>query len=328
MAEAPSTRRPRVPARVCFLLALAGIVGAAYSSENTRTQAAQDRPDEHTRRALLAAGDAGDADALAAAALLTDKSDPAGRLALASRAAAAAPQRPDLAWLQLQQCVAIAACDVEPIEARLRQLDPGNGAAWSGSLARSVSDAARLASVRAAIAASKRFDLYWNALIVHTADALMRSGGMPSSNSLAAALGLGAAQAIPAFQPLTAGCKGAALEPPEALAQCRQLSAVLRRGDTIITESLGLSVAKRLWPVGSPEYQEVVDARRVARYRWQTAAKAGLDLHSEDSAGSQRYLELLATHRTEQEVVLAELTRAGLPLNPGPDWKDRWESSN
>ena len=315
IAEAQST--PRHRASACCLLALAGIVGAGCSPENTRTQAAQQRADEHTRRALIAAGDA---DSLAAAALLTAKSDTSERLALASRAAAAAPQRPDLAWLQLQECVRAPGCDVEPVEMHLRRLDPVNGAAWSGSLARSVDDPVKRESALAAIAASERFDIYWNPLIVHTANALMKSGRMPAPNALASAIGSGAAQWIPAFQPLTAGCKGGALGRPEALAQCRRLSAVLRRGDTYITEMLGLSIAKRLWAVGSPEYQEVIAASRVARYRMDATAKANLDF--EGAKGAKRYLELLATHRTEQEVALAEITAAGLAPDPGPDWKD------
>lgn len=301
---------------------LAAALLAACASEEASHRATYEQTVAQARQALLAAGDA---DSLAVAALLTDKGDASERLALVTRAATAAPERPDLAWLQLQQCIRVPGCDVEPVEAHLRKLDPGNGAAWSGSLARSLDDAAKRESVVTAIASSERYDIYWNPLIFHTANALIESGAMRAPNALVAAIGIGSAQAIPAFQPLTAGCKGAALEPAEALVQCRRLSAVLRHGDTYLTEMLGESLAKRLWPVGSPEYQEVVDERRVTRYRWEAAAKANRDFGSPE--GTERYLELLATHRTEQEVALAELTRAGLAPNPGAHWKDRYPES-
>jgi hypothetical protein len=301
---------------------LAAALLAACASKEASNRATYERTLAQARQALLAAGDA---DSLAAAALLIYKGDASERLALVTRAAAAAPERPDLAWLQLQQCIRVPSCDVEPIETQLRRLDPGNGAAWSGSLARSLDDAAKRDSLVAAIASSERFDVYWNALIFHTANALIKSGAMPAPNALVAAIGGGSAQAIPAFQPLTAGCKGPALEQAAALVRCRRLTAVLRHGDTYITEMLGQSLAKRLWQVGSPEYQEVVDARRVTRYRCEAAVKANRDLVSPE--GTKRYLELLATHRTEQEVSLAELTRAGLAPNPGAHWKDRYPES-
>jgi hypothetical protein len=36
--------------------------------------------------------------------------------------------------------------------------------------------------------------------------------------------------------------------------------------------------------------------------------------------GSQRYLQLLATHRTEQEVWLADIATSGQSPNPPPGW--------
>jgi hypothetical protein len=37
---------------------------------------------------------------------------------------------------------------------------------------------------------------------------------------------------------------------------------------------------------------------------------------------ADRYLGLVATHRTEQEVVLAEILNAGISPNPKEGWKD------
>jgi hypothetical protein len=327
---AASRHRQRLGAYL--LLALAGTVAAADRSQYAYAQplpqgaedGAQAGTADRASAALLAARPAliaaGDAESLAAAALLTEKSDPSGRLTLASRAAARAPKLPELVWLQLQSCIAVATCDVRPIEAHLHRLDPGNGAAWSGSLARSADDTVARRGIIATIAAAERFDIYWNSLVVHTANALMRSGAMEAPNALITAIGLGAAQAIPAYQTLSAGCKDAAPEQPDALARCRRLATVLRKGDTYLTEMLGLSIARRLFPEGSAEYQEVVDARRVARYRMDAATKINGDL--EGAEGSRRYLELLATHRTEQEAFLAEIAQAGLDPNPGPGWQE------
>jgi len=49
---------------------------------------------------------------------------------------ATAPERADLVWLQAQVCEKLARCDPEPVERRLRALDPTNGAGWMGALAR------------------------------------------------------------------------------------------------------------------------------------------------------------------------------------------------
>ena len=269
-----------------------------------------------TYAALLAAADA---DSLESAALLTPKLS-AQRLQLVLRAAAAAPARPDLAWLALQSCIEVESCDVAPLEARLRAADPGNGAAWMGTLARASPGTPQLNANLAGISGSDRFDIYWNQLIVHTADALKRTKTMEDREATVLAIGLGAAQAIPALQGLSRPCKDVAVARPEDLGSCRKLSGALRHSDTFIIESLGLSMALRVWSASSDEYRQAAAETRVLHYRLRKLGGVSPDLSSDE--GAQRHLELLASHRTEQEALIADFVARGINPSPPAAWTD------
>ena len=270
-----------------------------------------------TYRALLAAGDA---DSLEAAALLTPKKLSAERLQLVLRAAAAAPARLDLAWLALQSCVEVESCDVAPLEAHLRAADPGNGAAWMGTLARASTGTPQLTAGLAGIFGSDRFDIYWNQFIVHAADALKRTKTMEDREALILAIGLGAAQAVPALQPLGRACKDVAVVRPEDLSSCRKLSGALRHSDTFLIESFGLSIARRVWPASSDEYRQAAAETRVLHYRLRELGELSPDLTSDE--GAKRHLELLATHRTEQEALVADFVARGINPSPPAAWID------
>ena len=275
-----------------------------------------------TRAALIAAGDA---DSLAAAGLLEDKLDTgaASRLALIARAADAVPDRPDLTWLQLQSCTQVKSCDPDPIAKHLQALDPTNGAVWIGSIAHSseFKDPEQMRLTLLAIANTERFDVYWIPLIVNTANAIIKTKTMDSATAVVAVLGMAAAQAIPAYGQLSSACKGPSLEQADILAACRSVSMVLRRGDIYLSELVGIAIAKRVWPERSAEYQDAVEAGRTAHYRMEAEFK--ITLHEKwDEAYAERYIRLLATHRTEQEVVLAQIAKAGISPNPSADWKD------
>ena len=270
-----------------------------------------------TRAALLAAGDA---DSLEAAGFLTPKDRSNERLQLMQRAAAAAPGRHDLAWAALAECIRVESCDVTPLEARLRAADPGNGAAWMGTLARASAGSPQSQAALAGISGSERFDLYWNQLIVHTADALKRTRTIEDKEAVVIATGLGASQAIPALQRLSGPCRDGAAAQPEELGRCRRLVEALRRGDTLIIEGLGLSLARRVWPASSEEYRQAVEARRVLDYRQSKEDEWSSGLASD--AWANRYLERLANHRTEQEALVAGLLASGINPNPPAGWID------
>jgi hypothetical protein len=137
-----------------LVVVLAALLPAGCGGDAASQHAAFERNSERTRAALVLAGDP---DSLLAAALFGAMwgDEPAERLALISRAALAAPRRPDLAWLQLELCVRVRKCDPRPIETQLRALDPGNAAGWDGTLARvaELGDATAVQSVIESMAA-------------------------------------------------------------------------------------------------------------------------------------------------------------------------------
>jgi hypothetical protein len=299
---------PKKPASALSALAalcvtLTGLAGTAQP----------DDPYVNLRAALIARGDA---DSLATAALMTPKDQAGQRDTLLSRAAAAAPQRADLAFLELTGCVHIPSCEVKPLEAKLRTLDKDNGAAWAGSVARADAGSTELKVKLAEIADAKRFDFYWNSLTLHLASAIERSGQADVGTSVVDAVGLLAAQGMPAFEKIANACKGGALQDPGMLAICRKLSVVLRHGDSIIAQMVGAGIAMRAWPDGSAEYQEAAAARRRAHYLIEEQSKLPPLEGTQNSP--ERYLRMLAQYRTEPEVMAARLREAGVDVNP-PD---------
>ncbi len=296
----------------------AGLLAASACT----TQASYQRHIDHTRELLLQSGDP---DSLEAAAFLTGigKEEPAQRLELFARADAAAPERPDLVWMHLQACGQVASCATSPLETRLQALDPENGAAWAMSLrdAATAHDAARLQAVTIETARAPRFDIYWNTIVLRTSRALITTGTMDPAQAVATAYGVGAALAIPSYQTISASCKDALAGPPEHLDACRHLAAMLRQGDTYITEMIGTVITKRSWPDTSAEYQDAVAARRIAHYRMDTGLKADEKLGI-GTKWSELTLKLLEETRTEQQVGLGLIKAAGLSPNPPVDWMD------
>jgi len=308
------------PSSAALLTALGVVLLGSCATTDTGQQVTFENRTARAEAALIAAGNP---DSLQAAALVGD-AEPAARLQLIQRAAAAAPERPDIAWSHLQLCFKVESCDTRPIEAHLHALDAGNGAAWSATLERSFTarDTATLQATLLAISNTERFSVYWNAGIVHTTNAVIMTGAIEPKNAFVRAIGAAAAQWVP-LKAIMDFCQGRSLQQPDVLATCRRLAAVLRRGDTYFAEVVGLRLATRVWPEGSAEYQAAVEARRVAQYR--TDTDNGLTTHKTlANAWVQSRLALMAAHDTEQEVILAEITAAGLNPDPPPDHRSRW----
>jgi len=296
---------------------LAALVAACASDGR---QAAFERNLARTQVALTAAGDA---DSLAAAAEFADwpRTNDSRRLALLTRAATLAPDRADLVWLEIEACTHIDTCDPTPLAETLHRLDPGNGAAWASLLdaASKRGDAVAMNRYLGAIANSKQFDIYWNGSIAHLTGAVLKVGTMDASTALTALIGAEAAFAIPAYQDISQACKAPATEDVGRLKACRSIATVMRNGDTYLTEMVGIAIAKRVWPEGSPEFTDAVAARRLAQYRMRTEGTIAVtSLHT--NAEALDYLELLTTHRAEQEVALAVITGAGKSPSPPADW--------
>jgi hypothetical protein len=183
-------------------------------------------------------------------------------------------------------------------------------------------DAAAVRKAIFAISGSQRFDIYWNKLILHTTNAILKVQILDTRTALVSIIGSAAATAIPAYGQISNACKGNNLEDVEFLSACQRVSTALRNGDTYITEMVGVAIAKRVWPEGSPEFVDAVAARRLARYRMETVNKTSV-ADIENNKTADVYLELLATYRTEQEVFKAEIINAGLQPNPPTEWVDK-----
>ncbi len=313
----------RLVVQFCFAFPALLLVGCAANS--AKEQREYDKKVAVTRAALVSAGDP---DSLAAAAIFggwLDDGLPHG-LSLIARAAEAAPDRSDLTWLHAQFCAQQESCDPKPILMHLRSLDPKNGVAWIEPLSRrpDLGTPEQSHARLVAVAKSDRFDVYWNSIVAHTTAAMVRTGTVDTPTALVAALGAAAAQAFPAYQQLTGACRGTPLEDPTVLDECRRVSAVLRRGDTYLSEMVGTAIAKKAWTAADPEYQAALAARRTAHYRMEMAFKVDVGGKWNEQFASQ-YLKLVASHRTEQEVALAQILEAGLAPDPPDTWKDSRE---
>jgi hypothetical protein len=198
-----------------------------------------------------------DADSRAAAGLLSLPIHRDSSLALIARALEAEPDRPDLVWLQAQVCQQSPPCDPEPMERHLRELDPSNGAGWMGALARantSKDDEAKEAALTA-ISHSDHVDIYWTTLIAHLWRAVDGAKVLSPWQAEVTVIGVLAAQAIPAYSPIANACKGERLQRSEVIEVCRGVARAFANGDTVITEMIGVSIAKRVWPEDSSEWR-------------------------------------------------------------------------
>jgi len=272
------------------------------------------KADVHLQRMAAKLAKQTDAYSLAAAGLLISVLHLDQSLDLLTRATAAAPERPDLVWIQAQVCTRIAGCDPEPMGRRLRELDPANGAGWMGPLIRahlSSNDEAMDAAL-AAIGQSDHFDIYWTTLIARLGRATAQVKTMSLEEGEVTIIGVLAAQAIPAYSVASNACKGEHLQRAETIEVCRGVARSFENGDTNITEMIGIAIAKRVWPEDSPEWRAAADARRLYEYR----SQFWKDLDLWGSSHTEEYLTLCAENRREQDVLKAQLTAAGKNPNP------------
>src|SRR5580692_6434601 len=168
----------------------------------------------HTEEIIAALSRKTDADSLAAAGILSIGKNSDHSLVFLARAIAAAPDRPDLAWAQALRCGQLPPCDPEPIEQRLRELDPANGAGWWGALARAgaAHDTAGADAALTAISHSERLDIYWTTLVAHLGTAVADTKKISLAESTVAIIGYISAEAIPAYLYISNSCKGERLQ--------------------------------------------------------------------------------------------------------------------
>jgi hypothetical protein len=289
------------------------------------------RSQHHFKQAVAVLEQRTDADSLAAAAVLSMFTQPRPlhwdrALALLVRAVAAAPERADLVWLNIQVCREVSACDPVPEVDRLRVLDPSNGAGWLNAVTRAdaADDEAAKLAVLSELARSERFDIYWTTLIVHLTRAVAATHQISLPEAMVNVIGGLGAEEIPAYRATVSLCKGERLNNDEVLQDCRRVALALEHGDTYITEMIGLAIAHRAWTADSPEWKAAAEATRVARYRMQTVGQ--LELKSAAGARwTEQYLSLCEQNPREQDVALALIVKAGKSPDPPPgglpaDW--------
>jgi beta-lactamase regulating signal transducer with metallopeptidase domain len=307
-------KRPRGRASkiviACTVLVAVGAVAALAPLRATATG------EKRMVRAAELLAQRSDADSLAAAGLLIAFQRREEGLRLVARASLLAPQRADLVWLHIQLCEAVADCDTEPMENRLRTLDAQNGAGWLGALARASKhgDEAAKSAALAAIARSERVDIYWTTLIARLSPPIASTKAVSLYEAQIDVIGALAAVAIPALRHMTDACKSDRMEQSDVVEVCRGVANSLMNGDTAIMESIGTSLAKQVWPENSAKRVEVAEAKRILDYRMRSVglSDAWLNAHASD------YLDLLKQHRREQDLFKAVLIAAGKNPDPAP----------
>jgi hypothetical protein len=278
-----------------------------------------ERVKKDVARATVALERERDADSLAAAALLSGSfmygKDPRDAVTLIARATAAAPDRADLAWLQAAICQQAPPCDARPFEIKFRILDPSNGAGWLGGLDRAwtAKETERTNEALRAISQADRVDLYYTTLIARLTPRIAEAGSIPLDVATIAITGALAGETVSSYPSAAQACKGERLTQDDVRELCQGVARAFENGDGVITQMVGVAIAKRVWPEDSPEWKAAVDQRRV--YEYQSKLLLEVDA-TPDATNIERYIALCGQHRREQDVFRAELVAAG--KNPDP----------
>jgi hypothetical protein len=312
-------RMPLVAVVIAIAISLTGC-----ASPKTATSA----PARAQRSAAKPQAGAASVDLLLVEALrqLIDHQDPAQAMVMADLAVKRAPQRIDAAWISLQICNTVEQCRPEALETQLRKLDPSNGAAWLGALARANArgDQAGADKILEAIARSERLDLYWNGMVANLGAALAErtrtttpTNPTPLTGALNDVVTMLSRLAVPAFAPLAESCSARRVTDRLTSARCLLTSVALQHSDTFIAESIGLGIAQRLTAVGSAETAKVEQRIAVSRYQRDTAGEI-IHAQVERERFSTQLLELMRKQRREQDVFIAVIRWSGRPVTPPP----------
>jgi len=315
--------RPRWPLKLRFSVALLCLVAlAGYPYARRGGADAQSFRTERNRQADVLIARATPSD-LAAAALLLAPDNPNARqpLDLINRAQTLAPRRPELVWVHLVICERLKCEARAQIAARLQALDPDNGFAWALDLERlPPSDSDAVTAVIARMGAARKMTIYWNQLEVMMVDALAVAS---PSHDLATrgvyAIGILAAEPIPLLQAISRACGPEQLDLRGRRAACEAMVAHMEHSDTMLTQSLALSLQERWWPAGSPQRTVLRAKHRHLDYLMTMSSRLRWWRLNHDMA-----VRIEAARRTarEEDVERAVVKSMGLPLEPPGDWKD------
>lgn len=236
------------------------------------------------------------------------------------------PDQKELVWLAARLCADVPRCEPETYESRLRKLDPGNGVVWVGPLIRAQArdDHAAETQILDALSREARFDVYWNALLSQGALALSARAPKPApkllngplTNAINDVSAWLSAVAVPSFTALANACSRERTREARTAERCRNIAKVLQQGDTYAAEAVGLGIAQRSVPPDSPTMIALTEHAAIVSYQHETAREI-LGQQVEREKMSAELIELMTNLRREQDVSLAVLRWAGVPLTPG-----------
>jgi len=316
--------RPRWPRKLrcsVALLCLVTLVGCAYARRGGAD--AQSFRAERNRQADVLIARATPSDLTVAALLLAPDNPNAARqsLDLVNRAQTLAPRRPELVWVHLVMCERFKCEARAQIAARLQALDPDNGFAWALDLERlPPSDTDAVTAVIARMGAARKMTIYWNQLEVMMVDALAVAS--PSHDLVTRdvyAIGILAAESIPPLQAISRACGPEQLDLRGRRAACEAMVAHMEHSDTILTQSLALSVQERWWPAGSPQRTVLRAKHRQLDYLLTMSSRLRWWRLNHDMAVR---IEAARSTAREEDAERAVVKSMGLPLEPPGDWKD------
>jgi len=307
----PGARARRRPLLRAALLAVTAAVVLAAGAANAASAARLDLRRKAISVLILRA----DAASLATAAALSFRNDTSpSALDLAVSAAELAPQDPVIGWLHLTLCVGTPTCDFRDVATVLRWIDADNGASWLPILAAAykAGDWTEIDRIIADMAQTKRFDVYWNRLVVVLADALYRArGDLPrgfagsDAERLALATGI-AAELLPPFASLLDVCGGAGVV-TERRDACLKLSRIMQRGDVVAAQMAGFGIEKKLVAPDSKEGRASSERRRLLEWRAAAAAKADTSLPWLKNARARTLLAQMRSRPRQEDVDIAIL---------------------
>lgn len=132
-------------------------------------------------------------------------------------------------------------------------------------------------------------------------------------------IGMLAAEPIPQLQAIARACRLEQLDLPGRRAACEATAAHMEQSDTMLTQSLALSLQERWWPAGSPQRDILRAKRRQLDYLMTMSSRIRWRRMNHDMAVR---LEAARSTAREEDVARAVIKSLGLSLEPPVGWRD------
>jgi len=271
-----------------------------------------------------------DADSLTAAALMLyslrnppDKRSLPQIIDLLSRASSLTPRDASIRSLLIAFCNVQSECDSAPHEDALRDLEPNNAVGWLVTVLRADKNKnnTMLRGSFGAMAQCDSFDFHWVENI-HRLERAVDSVRAPPPDSIAApnysrlrdeivSAGMHT-MPFPEFLPLLNLCNSTT--DPSMQAQCLGAGTAMAKGDMILAQMAGLTIAANSVPSSSIEAQRIAEAQRQLHWLTQGPVK-NWQLEPSDLSRSPPELT------REEQLLRRRLTELGSPSQPPAGWR-------